>query len=128
MKKRRAIQLQALPGQSVEAVRRGAGRMVIHLFVKDTHGPFVEPHALHQACQDGIPVKGQLEAKPTRGRLACQSNALVAPVTRDGVTKVTLRTDDPRAVTCPACLKSDAYEEMMDAVAGTGVSPVTHNQ
>ncbi len=96
----------------------GTGQVCIHLFVQDESGPFVEPHALHLAHADEEKqpvgtVGKELVARPTRGRLACDPRRLVAPVVRGGVTTITPRTDDPRAVTCPKCIESPEYAEMV---------------
>ena len=106
---KRIINVNVLPGELLD----GTGRVCIHLFVPDTSGPFVEPHALHQVIKDGQPVKQRVEAKPTRGRLACDPLRTVAPVTRGNVTTITPRTDDPRATTCIRCLQSQDYKVMM---------------
>ena len=102
---KRVVGMNVLPGEPLD----GSGRVCIHLFVHDECGPFVEPHALHPVFKDGEVVKQQLVAKPTRGRLACNQKRTVAPVTRDGVTTITPRTDDPRAVTCLRCCSSAEY-------------------
>ncbi len=110
---KRVVSVSVVPGGPLD----GTGRVCIHLFVQDTRGPFVEPHALHRVLDaEGNPVKRQLVAKPTRGRLACNPRRSVAPVTRDGVTIITSRTDDPRAVTCPYCIASADYTRMMEAL------------
>jgi hypothetical protein len=106
----RIVSISVLPGEPTD----GSGRVCIHLFVPRADGPFVEPHALHPVFQDGVQVKQQVVALPTRGRLACDPRRQVAPVTRRGVTAVTARTDDPRAVTCPRCLASVLYREAME--------------
>lgn len=103
---KRVINLRCLPGEPLD----GSGRVCIHLFVQDERGPFTEPHALHL-------VNKQMEAKPTRGRLACDPKRLVAPTTKNGVTTVTPRTDDPRAVTCPKCKVSTDYAAAMELIA-----------
>ena len=106
---KRIINMNVIPGQPVD----GSGQVCIHLFLQDERGPFVEPHALHPVVRDGEVVKQEVQAKPTRGRLACSKTRLAAPVTRNGVTTLTPRTDDPRAVTCPKCKATDEYTEMM---------------
>lgn len=103
------VNVRVLPGEPTD----GTGRVCIHLFVHDERGPFVEPHVLHPVFKNGVLVKQQVMAVPTRGRLACDPKRTVAPVTRGGVTTVTPRTDDPRAATCPRCLASKEYAEMM---------------
>ena len=113
--RKRIVEVKVLPGEPLD----GSGRECIHLFVQDERGPFVEPHALHPVIKDGVPVKQQVDARPTRGRLACDPKRSAAPVTSNGVTTVTARTDDLRAVTCPKCIASDRYR-----VAMTQVNPV----
>lgn len=110
---KRIVNVSVLPGEPTD----GSGRVCIHLFVPSDTGPFVEPHVLHSKLDDqGNPVGRQVEAKPTRGRLACSATRMAAPVTRDGVTKVTQRSDDPRAVTCPKCIASEFYVKMMERI------------
>lgn len=106
---RRVVRMNVVRGEPTD----GNGRVAIHLFLKDEGGPFVEPHVLHQVMRDGSPVKGELEARPARGRLACDSRRLVEPVKRDGVTIITPRSDDPRAVTCTKCRESSEYKALM---------------
>ncbi len=103
---KRIVSVNVVPGDPVD----GSGRVCIHLFVQDERGPFVEPHVLHPALDEaGQPIKQQVVARPTRGRLACDSRRKVAPVTRSGVTTITSRTDNPNAVTCPKCQASTEY-------------------
>lgn len=104
--------MNVLPGEPLD----GSGRICIHLFVQDEKALFIEPHALHPVIgEDGNPIKQQVQALPTHGRLACNPKRNPAVSTRDGVTIVTPRTDDPRAVTCPKCIASADYARMMDA-------------
>lgn len=105
---KRTVSINVLPGEPLD----GSGRVCIHLFVKDEAGPFVEPHALHPVIEDGVVVKGRLEAKPTRGRLACDARRDASPTKHGNVTVVTPRTDDPRAVTCVKCKASADYAAM----------------
>ena len=114
MKKRvrRVIDVKVLPGEPLD----GSGRVSIHLFVKDEQGKFIEPHMLHPVYKDGVLVKQQLEARATRGRLACNSKRDPAPTTKGRVTTVTPRTDDPRAVTCPKCLASKDCVELLQQI------------
>mgnify|MGYP001571892846 CR=1 FL=1 len=110
---KRRVCVRVNPGEPLN----GSGKVCIHLFVQDERGPFVEPHVLHsEIIEDGETVKKQLEAKPTRGRLACDPKRRVAPVTKGGVTIVTPRTDDPRAVTCLKCAATTEYAEMMESM------------
>lgn len=107
MATKRVVDVKVLPGEPLD----GSGRVCIHLFVQDERGPFTEPHALYMhSGEDG---QSRLASKPTRGRLTCDPKRTVAPVTRGGVTTITMRTDDARAVTCPKCVASKDYTRMM---------------
>lgn len=108
--KRRVISISVIPGDPLD----GTGRVCIHLFVRDEKGLIVEPHVLHQVTDsEGKPTR-ELTAKPTRGRLACDRKLTVKPIVKKGVTRVVHRSDDPRAVSCPACKESKEYQSMMD--------------
>ena len=114
------INVKVLPGEPLD----GSGRVCIHLFVQDDRGPFAEPctRRLEEGADEiGNPTK-QLPARSARGRLACDPRRTVAPVMRNGVTTITMRTDDPRAVTCLKCFRSADYTKAMElltaAVAG----------
>lgn len=112
-KPNRTVSMSVLPGQPTD----GSGKVCIHLFVRDEAGPFVEPHVLHPVIgPDGQPRKQELKARRTRGRLACSATRTVAPVTRNGVTTVTARSDDPHAVTCHKCIASPFYKEAMAVI------------
>ena|SRR5437016_8842170 len=114
----RQVNMKVCPGEPTD----GSGRVCIHLFVPDESGSFVEPHTLHPVLKDGEVVKQKVCAKPTRGRLACDPKRTVAPVTRGNVTAVTMRTDDPRAATCPRCLASEDYTAMVRHYPQEGVT------
>lgn len=111
MATKRIINIKVLLGEPLD----GSGRVCIHLFVQDNYGKFTEPCVFHM--QDMEDNQGQLVkrliTKPTRGRLACDPKKTVDPVTRNGVTTITMRSDDARAVTCPKCRKSVEYAQMM---------------
>lgn len=108
MKPKRVINMRVLPGQPLD----GSGQVCIHLFVKDDHGSFVEPCVTCMVeDEEGRP---RLSVRPSRGRLACDPKRSVASITRDGVTTITHRSDDPRAVTCPKCKASEAYRQRME--------------
>ena len=109
--KRRIVDIKVLPGQPTD----GSGRVCIHLFVQDKAGPIVETHVIHPKLDNNGNMVG-LMTKPTRGRLACSATRTVDPVERNGVTSVTLRSDDPRAITCPKCKASRYYTEMMEQI------------
>lgn len=99
-----------LPGESLD----GAGRVCIHLFVQDPHGPNTASMVMHPVFnEDGTQVKQVVDCKQARGRLACDPKRLTAAVTRNNITTVTQRTDDPRAVTCPKCKASEDYQKLM---------------
>ena len=106
MKSKRIVMLDVLPGEPTD----GTGRVSTHLVVADDAGPFTEPHFLHPLIKDGQIVKGQLIARPTKARLACDRNRIAVPVIVKGnIIKVTPRSTDPRAVTCPKCMASMDY-------------------
>lgn len=112
LKKTPTVCIRVLPGEPID----GSGRVCIHLFVQDARGRIVEPCVLHPVIgEDGQQVKQKLQSKPTRGRLACDLNKLVAPVVKDGVTHITMRTGAVEAVTCLKCKQSKEYVSMMSA-------------
>jgi hypothetical protein len=107
--------MPVLPGEPLD----GTGLVCIHLFVQDPEaGSYTEPHALHPVFENGVHVPGRVEARPTRGRLACNPVRNPATVVRGRMTVVTPRTDDPRAVTCPKCRVSKEYTETMALLNG----------
>lgn len=108
-KTKRIVSVKVLPGEPLD----GSGRVCIHLFVQEESGAFVTPCAVHPVIVDGAQVKQQVTCGPARGRLACDSSHDPTPSTRNGVTTVTLRTDDPQAVTCLKCIASESYREMV---------------
>lgn len=109
-KARRIVNVSVLPGEPLN----GTGRVCIHLFVPDEKGPIVEPHVLHPSLDEQEqPIKQRVKVKPTRGRLACDPKRQVTPVTKNGVTRVTPRTDDPRAVSCEKCKASREYKALL---------------
>lgn len=113
MGKNRVVNVKVLPGEATD----GSGRVCIHLFVQDeVLGSFTEPHALHSANDE----RGQLTkivTRPTRGRLACDPNRIPSTSARNNEVNITMRTDDPRAVTCPKCMASRDYTNMSNKIA-----------
>jgi hypothetical protein len=110
------VSLNVLPGEPLD----GTGKVCIHLFVADERGPFVEPCVIYPRLDaQGQRVGNELEYRPTRGRLACDHarRRAVVPTTRNGVTVVTPRTSDPRAVTCTKCAATAEYAELMSLIA-----------
>jgi hypothetical protein len=113
------ISVNVLPGEPTD----GTGRVCVHLFVQDSTGPFVEPHALHPVFgDDGVQVKQQVAVGPARGRLACDPKRSAVPVTRGNTTTVTPRSDDWQAVTCLKCKASKDYKLMANCSAPAEVS------
>ena len=111
---RRLVSMSLLPGQPLD----GSGIVCIHLFVRDEAGRFVEGAAMHPVLDDdGVPIKRKIRMGPARGRLACDPKKNPAPVLRGGVTHVTHRTEEPRAVTCPKCMASAEYKALTEALA-----------
>ena len=110
MRRKRITHLKVLKGQPTD----GSGKVCIHLFVQDEKGLFTEPHVLHPALsEDGQVSPRKIEAKATRGRLACDRKRDPKITMRGNTTMVTMRTDDPRAATCPKCIASADYKTMM---------------
>lgn len=109
---KRVVNIKVLPGEPLD----GSGRVCIHLFVQDESGPFAEPSTLYmeEVSEDGEAPTKRLISRPARGRLACNPNRKVAPVVQGNVTTITMRSDDPRAVTCPKCKASVDYSNMME--------------
>ena len=96
----RKVQIPVLPD----------GRVRIHFFVRDEAGPAKTPATVVLAGQ-----YGPLAVGGTRGFLACRpaSDRVLAWRGPDGIIRVPHHSDDPRAATCPECLKSEAYREAM---------------
>ena len=104
-KSKLVVNMSVLPGEKTD----GSGRICIHLFVRDDAGPITEPHVLHPVIgEDGQPIEQRVTAKPARGKLACGA---VMPKN-----KTTVRTDDPRAATCPKCMEQESYKAIMRQV------------
>lgn len=108
MPKKRIIGIKVLPNQPLD----GSGQVCIHLFVPDPDGSFVEPHVIQPVFEGGEQIKQKVAANSMRGRIACDAKLNPAPRVKDGVTSITVRTDDYRAVTCPKCIASKYYDEM----------------
>lgn len=110
MSTKRKLNVKVLPGEPLD----GTGRVCIHLVVPYERGPFVQNHMLY--LEEGQDEEGrrtrQLVHKPTRCRLACNPERNPKPHTRNGITTITMHTDDTRAVTCPKCLASEDYSRM----------------
>lgn len=110
--KKRVIDIKVLPGQPTD----GSGQACIHLFVPDPNGPFTEPRVRQMRVKPGTTgdeITGEVITAPMRGRLACDRKRTVKPVVKNNITSVTLRTDDPRATTCPWCKQSEDYKRLM---------------
>ena len=109
---KRVIVQRVLPGQPTD----GSGSLCVHLLVRDAASRFEEPHVLHRVVgHDGKPVKGQLTAKPTRMRLACDRRRDFRPKVVNWVTHVTHRTEEVSAVNCPKCMATREYRIMVAA-------------
>ena len=101
---KRILDIKVLPGQPTD----GSGVVCIHLVVPDSSGPFTEPQFAQIDKVKQAHGQTVLTTGPMTCRLACDKTKKrqVAPKTANGVTAVTMRTGDPRAATCPACLAS----------------------
>lgn len=103
-----------LPGEPTD----GTGRVCIHLFVRDETAKFQEEFTFLPVYENGEQVKGRVAIGPSRGRLACDPSRSFAPELRGGAVVVTMRSDDPRAVSCPKCIATAEYKEAMFKLAG----------
>lgn len=116
-KHRRIVDVRVLPGQPTD----GSGRVCIHLFVPDGTGPIVERSVTQLvSVPQGEGGGRRLSVGSTRGHIACDHKRSVAPVERGGVVRVTMRTIEPGAVTCPACAASRDYARIMKVLNGPG--------
>ena len=107
---RRIVNVNVLPGEPLD----GSGRVCIHLFVRDEKGTCVEPGAWHPVNDKlGNPIPRKIKTGPARGRLACDRKRKITPAIKNGVTTVTHRTEDPRAITCPKCMATEEYKAAM---------------
>jgi hypothetical protein len=119
-RQRRVIESKVLPGQPLT----GLGIVCCHFFMPDANGVIIEPNGLSPALDEqGEPIRGKIQAGPMRGRLACNPRRRVAPIIRNGVTTVTRRSDDPRAVTCLKCKATKEYQEAMERLKATTRHP-----
>lgn len=126
--KKRILDISVLPGQPLD----GTGKLCIHLFVPDSRGPFTEPCVMQLDKVKQMRGEVALFNGPKQGRLACDPKRLVAPVTKNNITKITLRTGDPRAATCPKCIASPDYKAMIkvltDAQQGVPDEPTIEQE
>lgn len=105
----------------VRLLRDRSGRTCIHWFQRRPDGPITTPAG-------AIPTnQGPLQVGGVRGRIVCQPERKSdLPVEQDGVTRLLMRSDDVRAVTCPDCRATKEYWQEMVAIsaaAGTELTP-----
>ena len=113
VKSRYRIAHRVVPGSSPAEVDSGTAKVCIHLFVRDdANGRFTESHVLEPLVENGEVVRGKVVGGPARGRLACDPQRDVRPISKSGVVTITMRTDDWRAVTCPKCQATDDFMNM----------------
>lgn len=121
---RRVVSVSVVPGTGGRFVSGDDAdyetwRVCVHLLVRDERGPITESHVMHPQADPTTdqPIKGKFEMRPTRMRLACSAKRKVEPITRQGVTTVVPRSEDPRAVTCLKCRSSEDYARAMERLA-----------
>ena len=106
---RRVIEIRALPD----------GRYRIHYFVFDPEGPCELPTGMVKTNQgSSVRVGGSIPTPEgivaTRGYIACEpERKSVLPDGRRGTIRLCLRSDDPRAVSCPSCKETAEYKAAM---------------
>lgn len=88
------------------------GRVRLHYFHRTDEGP-VQTTSGVLAMTPAGPVPGG-----ARGRIACMParQSVFSERGADGVVRMFPHTDDPRAATCPECLKTQDYKEQMAAL------------
>jgi hypothetical protein len=92
----------------IKLIPDGTGRVCIHYFHKEANGHVRTPSALMPSTIGLLRVGGEA------GRIACDASLrTVTPQTRGNELQVCPHTDDPRAATCPACLKTPLWREAM---------------
>lgn len=113
-KKLPVVILKVLPGEPTD----GTGRVCIHLFVRDEAGSFTQRHVLHSVLDtEGKPIKGRLEARPARGRLACSRTLIPTSIVKGNTITKTLHSEEPRATTCPRCMNTPEYKSAMELLS-----------
>lgn len=122
--RKRVLNISVVPGQKKELVESGGAQLCIHLVVQHTNGPFHEPCILQIDKVAQALGKQALFSGPRACRLACDHKRQVAAkrkiVGDSEVVTVTLRTDDPRAVTCPNCKASEDYAKRLKIITDSG--------
>jgi len=83
----------------------GSGRVRVHWIVPDQNGPLL-------TSTSAVPSDQGIKLTPgIRVRIACLPRQdTFSELTSDNGVKLTLRSDDPRAVTCPECQKTSEYQ------------------
>ncbi len=124
--KKRVINMSVLHGEPTD----GSGRLCIHLVVPDSHGPFTEPQVLQMDKVKQMHGEMALFTGPKQCRLACDSTRKrqVKPIDHKGVTKITMRTGDPRATTCPRCIASEEYTRIMKVITNAAQGAPTEQE
>ena len=90
------------------------GRLRIHWFKVCSSGPIKTPEGMIQTSIGAKQVGG------VQGMIACnpeQNN--LGPVQKGMDTLMCLRSDDPRAVTCPECMATEDFKKAVVQVAET---------
>lgn len=103
----RHVAVKLLPDKS--------GRVRIHYFVHTPDGPAQTPGRV------AMTAMGPLRLGGSRGKIACQPGlADVTPQAVGGSWHLCCHSDDPRAVTCPECEKTEDYQKAMALLAEVG--------
>jgi hypothetical protein len=104
----RVLEVRALPD----------GRYRIHWFIFDPDGPVSLPQGTIETSHGPMKVGGSIPTPDgivlSRGRIACEpQRTSVLPDQRRGTIRMCLRSDDPRAVSCPECQATAEYKAAM---------------
>ncbi len=108
----RTVEMKLLPD--------GSGRVRIHFFVHTPDGPVHTPEGTLVSKEAGVPRP--IKAGGSVGRIACQPKLnSILPQPSGGKTatgspvliKVMCHSNDARGITCPECMDTQDYKDMM---------------
>jgi hypothetical protein len=95
----------------IRLLKDGTRRVLIHWFCRAPGGAATAANAL-------IPDGPKVAQGPVRGYIACQkARASLAPQKVGADSEPCTHSDDVRAVTCPDCIATKEFAEMMDVLA-----------
>lgn len=98
-----------------EALHDGTGRVKVHWLQATPDGP------IRRKAGVVMTNMGPVEIGGFTGRIACRPTLLSdEPVHNGVITRILVRSEDPRAVNCPECRATKAYwQAMLEMAVGT---------